>query len=126
MNELFRFHHDLGYATIAVNLCAGIWMFIGLKNNTIRRHKHFLTPVYVGWATIVLQVFLGVSLYMSGYHVANNKGFHYFYGFLLFGIATVIWSYRNSLPADKKILIYGASSLFMSAMALRSALLVLL
>ncbi len=101
-------------------------MLLALKFVDLKRMKYFYVPVYVGWATLVLQVFLGVSLYMSGEKVASTKGFHYFYGFLLFGLATVMWSYRNSLPNNKKILIYGLSSLFMGAMGLRAALLVLL
>ena len=125
MNELFRFHHDLAYITIVVNIFAGIWMLISLKVKSLQRKKNFYLPVYIGWVTIVLQVFLGVSLYMSGDKVSEGKGFHYFYGFLLFAIATVIWSYRNQL-AKHRVLIYGLSSLFMGAMALRSALLVLL
>jgi len=125
MNELYRFHHDMAYATIVINICAGIWMLLSLKNKSWQRKKRFFWPVYAGWITMVLQVLLGVSLYMSGTHVGDGEGFHYFYGFLLFGIATVIWSYRKQL-GKHRVLIYGLSSLFMGAMGLRSALLVLL
>lgn len=101
-------------------------MLLSLKFVDFKRTKYFFVPVYAGWASLVIQVFLGVSLYMTGEEVASTKGFHYFYGFLLFAVATIMWSYRNSLPANKKVLIYGLSSIFMGAMGLRAALLVLL
>lgn len=125
MDEIYRFHHDMAYATIAINLFAGMWMLFSLKYKHLQRNKRFFWPVYLGWITIVIQAFLGVSVYMSGYEVGEGKGFHYFYGFLLFAIATVIWSYRNQL-SNKRVLIYGISSLFIGAMGLRTALLVLL
>lgn len=126
MDRLQRFHHDWAYLSILISFGAGFWMLAALKLKNLKRLKYFYVPVYIGWAAMVLQVLLGVSLYMSGAKVPSEKGFHYFYGFLLFVIATVIWSYRNSLPKDRKILIYGLVSIFMGGMALRSALLVLL
>lgn len=125
MNELLRFHHDMAYAAIAVNFGAGIWMLLSLKFKHWKRYKYFYTPVYAGWLAICVQGFLGISLYMSGYEVDQEKGFHYFYGFIAMMTAAILYSYTKTL-GSKKILIYGISSLFLAGIGTRSALLVLL
>lgn len=125
MNELLRFHHDWAYASIAINLFAGILMLISLKFVDLKRRKYFFTPVYFGWLAISVQSLLGISLYMSGEKVDPSKGFHYFYGFIAIMTAGIIYSYSRTL-GKKKILIYGISSLFLAGLGIRSAMLVLL
>ena len=125
MNELLRFHHDMAYGTIVVNLLAGIWMLLALKMKDLKRKKYFFAPVYAGWLTISIQGFLGISLFMSGSEVSPAKGFHYFYGFIAMMTAAVLFSYSKTL-GSKKILIYGISSLFLGGIGIRAALLVLL
>lgn len=125
MNELYRFHHDFAYIAIVINLVAGVWMLISLKLVDLKRKKYFYAPVYVGWLAICIQAFLGISLYMSGYEVGPGKAFHYFYGFIGMMTAAILFSYSRSL-GNKKILIFGISSLFIVGLGIRATLIVLL
>jgi len=125
MNELFRFHYDMAFATIFINFGAGIWMLVSLKWKHLKRKKYFYAPVYAGWLTIAVQGFLGISLFMTGSEVETTKGFHYFYGFIAMMTAAILFSYSKTL-GSKKILIYGISSLFLAGLGIRSTLLVLL
>lgn len=125
MNELERFHHDFAFLAIALNLIAGIWMLVSLKFVELKRKKNFFVPVYVGWVAICVQAFLGISLFMSGAEVGSQKGFHYFYGFIAMMTAAILFAYSRSL-GNKKILIFGLSSLFLAGLGIRAALIVLL
>lgn len=125
MDELYRFHHDFAYLSIAINFIAGIWMLISLKLVDLKRKKYFYAPVYFGWLAICIQAFLGISLYMSGYEVGQGKAFHYFYGFIAMMTAAILFSYSRSL-GNKKIIIFGISSLFLAGLGIRAALIVLL
>lgn len=125
MDAAVNVHHDFAYIAITVNALAGIWTLFGLKFITIKRKKYFYIPTYVGWACMGLQALLGISLYMSNHRVPETKSFHYFYGFLTLIILGFLYGYMRTF-GNRKAMIFGISSIFIAAMALRSSLLVLM
>ena len=114
-SALLDLHGAIAWVLVAVNAVAGGWALAAHEVERLRgRALWWFTGL--AWATILIQVVLGVLL--SNRDIEAPE-FHEFYGFVALISAALIYSYRAQIK-DKQYLLFGLGNLFIMGLGLRA------
>lgn len=114
-SSLLDLHGAFAWVLVGVNAAAGVWA-LGAHRVERLRGRPLWIFTGVAWATIVVQVVLGVLLSRRGIEAPE---FHEFYGFVALISAALIYSYRAQIK-DKQYLLFGLGNLFIMGLGLRA------
>ena len=114
-SALLDLHGAFAWVLVGVNAAAGGWALAAHWVERLRgRPLWWFTGL--AWATILIQVVLGVLL--SNRDIEAPE-FHEFYGFVALISAALIYSYRAQIK-DKQYLLFGLGNLFIMGLGLRA------
>ena len=114
-SALLDLHSAFAWVLVGVNAAAGGWALAAHWVDWLRgRPLWWFTGL--AWATILIQVVLGVLL--SNRDIEAPE-FHEFYGFVALISAALIYSYRAQIK-DKQYLLFGLGNLFIMGLGLRA------
>ena len=114
-STLLDLHGTFAWVLVGINAAAGVWALAAHRLERLRG-KPLWIFTGVAWATIVLQVVLGVLLSKRDIEAPE---FHEFYGFVALISAALIYSYRAQIK-DKQYLLFGLGNLFIMGLGLRA------
>jgi len=114
-SSLLDLHGAFAWVLVGVNAAAGVWA-LGAHRVERLRGRPLWIFTGVAWATIVVQVVLGVLLSRRDIEAPE---FHEFYGFVALISAALIYSYRAQIK-DKQYLLFGLGNLFIMGLGLRA------
>ncbi len=114
-STLLDLHGTFAWVLVGINAAAGVWAMAAHWLERLRG-KPLWIFTGVAWATIVLQVVLGVFLSKRDIEAPE---FHEFYGFVALISAALIYSYRAQIK-DKQYLLFGLGNLFIMGLGLRA------
>ena len=114
-STLLDLHGTFAWVLVGINAAAGVW---ALAAHWLERLRGKPLWIFTGvaWATIVLQVVLGVLLSKRDIEAPE---FHEFYGFVALISVGLIYSYRAQVK-EYQHLLYGVGGLFLMGLALRA------
>lgn len=114
-STLLDLHGTFAWVLVGINAAAGVW---ALAAHWLERLRGKPLWIFTGvaWATIVLQVVLGVLLSKRDIEAPE---FHEFYGFVALISAALIYSYRAQIK-DKQYLLFGLGNLFIMGLGLHA------
>ncbi len=114
-SALLDLHGTFAWVLVGANAAAGVW---ALGAHAVERLRGRSLWIFTGvaWATIVIQVILGVLLSNRDLEAPE---FHEFYGFVAMIAAALIYSYRAQIK-DKQYLLFGLGDLFIMGLGLRA------
>lgn len=113
---MLRLHADWAWVVVAVNGFAGAAALVAQWYPRWRT-KALWWLIVAGWATVAVEVVVGV--YLSAGEDRTAAEFHEFYGFVALISVGLIYSYRAQVQEFKHLL-YGVGSLFLMGLALRA------
>ena len=113
---MLRLHADWAWVVVAVNAVAGVWAIVAHWRPSLRS-RALPVAIVAGWATVAVQVLLGV--YLSAGEDLEAPEFHEFYGFVALISVALIYSYRSQIK-DFQYLLVGLGGLFLMGLALRA------
>ncbi|HMQ26822.1 MAG TPA: hypothetical protein PKA98_12605 [Acidimicrobiales bacterium] len=113
---MLRLHADWAWVVVAVNAVAGTWALVAQWVPRARVRALWWLLV-AGWATVAVQVVLGVQL--TAGEGLDAPEFHEFYGFVALISVALIYSYRAQVK-EYQHLLYGVGGLFLMGLALRA------
>lgn len=114
-SSLLDLHGTFAWVLVGANAAAGVWALGAHRVGRLRGRPLWIFTG-VAWATIVVQVVLGVLLSRRDIEAPE---FHEFYGFVALIAATLIYSYRAQIK-DKQYLLFGLGNLFIMGLGLRA------
>jgi len=114
-SALIDLHGWWAWVVVGANAAAGCW---ALAANWIEalRGRALWWFVGVAWATILVQVVVGVVLLNRDLETVQ---FHEFYGFVALISAALIYSYRQQVK-EHLYLLFGLGNLWLMGLALRA------
>ena len=113
---MLTLHGDWAWVVVGVNAVAGGWSLIAHWHRPWRT-RALWWAIVAGWATVAVQVVLGV--YLTAGEGIDAPQFHEFYGFVALISAALIYSYRAQIK-DKQYLLFGLGNLFIMGLGLRA------
>lgn len=113
---MLRLHADWAWLVVGTNAVAGVWALLAHWRPSMRSRALWVAIV-AGWATVAVQVLLGV--YLSAAEGLEAPQFHEFYGFVSLISVALIYSYRSQVK-EFQYLLYGLGGLFLMGLALRA------
>ncbi len=111
-------HQVNAWFFITLNGLAGLWA-LGAHQWPRLRHRAGWIVVIAAEVTVLIQVFLGVSIVMRE-EIDNDQ--HMLYGFAAFASVGLIYAYRNEMR-DRPYLLYGLGSLWLMGLGIRGVFL---
>lgn len=113
---MLTLHADWAWVVVAVNAVAGLWALVAHWHRPWRT-RALWWAIVAGWATVAVQVVLGV--YLTAGEGIDAPQFHEFYGFVALISVALIYSYRAQVK-EFQYLLYGLGGLFLMGLALRA------
>jgi hypothetical protein len=110
------FHSSWAYAVVVLNLVAGLWGLLFLRNRE-RTPKAFWWLIAAGQAALLVQVAFGLVLYQR----ERPPAIHVFYGFVLVVAAILAFAFRGE-GARRTLLVFASVALFIGAVGIRTML----
>lgn len=116
MTTIRWIHAHLVYVALTTTGVVGLW---GLGLALVRRGpgRWFRVATGVAISTMLIQVAVGVALYMDGFRTPNS--FHVFYGVMIAVTLSLAYVYRGQL-ARRPALWYGLLLLFVMGLGFRA------
>lgn len=114
-SALIDLHGWWGWVVVGANAAVGLWA-LGAHRVEALRGRALWAATGVAWATIVVQVVVGVLLLNRD---LETEQFHEFYGFVALIAAALIYSYRQQVR-EHQYLLFGLGNLFIMGLGLRA------
>jgi hypothetical protein len=112
---LLDLHNTMAWVLVGLNAAAGVWALAAHWVEPLRGRPLWIFTG-LAWATIVVQVVLGVLL--SNRDIEAPE-FHEFYGFVALIAAALVYSYRPQVKEHQYVL-FGLGNLFIMGLGLRA------
>jgi heme A synthase len=120
MDFLFKFHKELAYTLLIVNLLSGILLLVAWKKTGLRDKKWVKITSYIAHGLVAIQVLTGMWLLLGTDR--NPPAEHVMYGVIAFTVVGMLHSYRSE--NSKMYMVWGFGGVLLAVLAFRAIMVV--
>lgn len=116
MDFLFKFHKELAYTLLAVNIIVGIILLFAWKSEKLRKNKWVKIASYIAHGLVAIQVLTGMILLVGTDRTPPTP--HIVYGVIAFTLVGLLHSYRSDNPT--MYMVWGFGGILIGVIAFRA------